>query len=362
MIYSTYTDRIKNIVSQNQQRQIINKANKDGSDLADISNNRKQQILEQINFSNKIQLNAGQPLSNILHPTVLQNANIGQHNDFKHLKGTDQTEMHYIVSVFIDIAGSTNLHRGYDLEEIFQITNTIQSAAIHTCLSVGGQIQRLQGDGVFAYFGGKNITKKAATEQALIACSMFTYFVKNDLKEVFLGDEIEDIKTRIGIDFGDDNEVMWATFGLMNVSELTTLSLHTSLASKMQAHANENGIVVGQNIKDLLQSDEDFFDLVRNAAGEVTKRYIYEDKKKGIHYTQYRFEWYRYLKSLPFIGCDRDGNLFLLTKDMQNEVRLNNLRKTASLINSGNAYTNTSGSISEDVTGIKNQPHRFHYE
>jgi hypothetical protein len=55
---------------------------------------------------------------------------------------------------------------------------------------MGGHIQRLQGDGVFAYFGGKTVDKNRAVELAVTACSMFTYFVKNDLKDVFLEDGI----------------------------------------------------------------------------------------------------------------------------------------------------------------------------
>lgn len=78
-------------------------------------------------------------------------------------------------------------------------------------------------------------------------CPAFSSHLK-----VFLEDGIEKINTRIGIDFGDD-EVLWANFGLMDVSELTTVNLHTSLASKMQGWASKNGIVLGQHIKDRLQ-------------------------------------------------------------------------------------------------------------
>lgn len=38
---------------------------------------------------------------------------IGHHPDFKYLKHTGKTEKHNIVSVFIDIKGSTNLFKRY---------------------------------------------------------------------------------------------------------------------------------------------------------------------------------------------------------------------------------------------------------
>jgi adenylate cyclase len=364
MIYSSYTNRLKNIVAESRSKKELKKgfAGSIGG-LTDVYKDKTKLIKEQRTFSNSMHLNA-QPLGSILSGEILsgeqlQNARLGLHPDFAALKGTDIVEYHYIVSVFIDIQGSTNLHREYDLEDIFRITNTIQSAAIHTCIALGGHIQRLQGDGVFAYFGGKTVDKNRAAELAVIACSMFTYFVENDLKDIFLQDEIENINTRIGIDFGDDKDVQWANFGLMDVSELTTNSLHTSLASKMQAFASRNGIVVGQNIKDRLKIDETIFDLVRDSNGDVKKRYIFEIPQKNFRYTQYTFNWYQYLKTLPFVGVGAGGKLYLIDKnEAERQARL---RNTASLLSSGAAYLSKTGNITPENTGIQHQEHRFHY-
>jgi adenylate cyclase len=302
MLYDNYTTRIKSIVSQNR--------NGITPDLNDIILNRSL-IRDQRLFSARSHLKAEAPIKEFLNPEVITGKSIGNHPDFAHLRGTDKTELHYIVSAFIDIKGSTNLFGKYSLTDIYRITNTIQGAAIHTCLAVGGHIQRLQGDGVFAYFGGKNIKREEAVDMALTACSMICYFVKNDLSNLFLEDGIENIKTRIGIDIGDDNDVLWANFGIDDVSELTTLSLHTSLASKMQVYAEENGMVVGDNIKDIFRGSDSLFDLVRDSKGEVIRRYIHRIPDKNFNYTQYTFNWFRYLKTLPFIGEDADGNLFL---------------------------------------------------
>jgi class 3 adenylate cyclase len=357
MMYDQYTNRIKSIVEQSRKRKELNKG---FSYLSGTPLSAKELITEQRAFSSKMQLNAPQPLSTILNPEALVGKSLG-HPDFTALKGTDETENHYIVSAFIDIAGSTGLFRSYELDEIYTITNTVQSAAIHTCVAIGGHVQRLQGDGVFAYFGGKNIPKYKAVEMAVVACSMITYFVANDLKKLFLGDEIENIKTRIGIDFGDDKDVLWANFGVMELSELTTLSLHTSLASKMQHYAKLNGIVVGDFVKKILNADEDFFSIVTNSKGDTT-RYIYQDNEKNFRYTQYAFDWYKYLKSLPYIGIDDDGRLFLEDPSQLEKLRIEKLRSAAALVNSGKAFTIATGNISAANTGIKNQPHRFHYE
>jgi adenylate cyclase len=318
MLYDNYTNRIKDIVNKNHQKKMQLASRSFTNTISGVSNKRMA-FKEQAEFSRKNQLNR-QDLNSIMQQVNIDGATIGVHPDFQHLKGRDDTEMHYVVSVFIDIKGSTNLHKEYELEEIYQITNTIQTAAIYTCLALGGYVQRLQGDGLFAYFGGKSISKEKAVQSAMIACSMFTYFVKNDLKNIFLQDGVEDIKTRIGIDFGEDEDVMWANFGVGNVSELTTVSLHTSLACKMQANARPNGIVAGQYIKNRLKDCAELFDYVTDSKGLID-RYIFENEKKKFRYTQYAFNWYNYLKSLPFVQCDAQGSLYLVKIPLPSAVQ-----------------------------------------
>lgn len=360
MIYSPYINRLKNIIAESHNKELIKGFRNFTGERANHYIEKKKMIQEQRDFAKSMHLSA-QPLGTVLNSEQLTNAKLGQHPDFISIKDSDEVLYHYIVSVFIDIQGSTNLHKKYDLEDIFRITNTIQSAAIHTCVALGGHIQRLQGDGVFAYFGGKTVDKKKAVELAATACSMFTYFVKNDLKDVFMEDGIEDINTRIGIDFGDDDDVQWANFGLLNVSELTTNSLHTSLASKMQAYASRNGIVVGQNIKDRLDVDEAIFDLVRNSKGEIVKRYIFEISEKNFRYTQYAFNWYKYLQSLPTVLTGTDGKLYIVSVDQAEKDRQERLKATTALLSTGNAFLTKTGVITTENSGVHHQPHRFHY-
>jgi adenylate cyclase len=232
-----------------------------------------------------------------------ENQLIGHHPDFSHLKGTNSTEKHYIVSAFIDIKGSTNLYKKYDEETIMIITNTIQLAAIHVCQAFGGFIQRIQGDGLFVYFGGKSVDKKMATQHGLAALSLFTYFVKNDLKRIFEEHGIDKIYTRIGIDFGDDQQVLWAMAGKENTSEISTVSLYTSLASKMQGWAKSNEIVAGKNVKERAGLDEGLFSVV------TEKRYIHEDPENGLYYTQYVFDWYKFLRGLSFVASSVNGEI-----------------------------------------------------
>jgi hypothetical protein len=63
---------------------------------------------------------------------------------------------------------------------------------------------------------------------------------------------------------------------------------------------------------------------------------------------------------LPFISSDSDGKLYIIDPESVEKERITKLMISASLINSGNAFTTPTGSISNE--GVQNQPHRFHYE
>lgn len=257
-------------------------------------------------ITNRSQLSFSRDLiaiANKMGAEPFTNQTIGHHPHFSHLKGTTNTEKHYIISAFIDIKGSTNLFKKYDEETNMIITNTIQLAAINVCQLFGGFIQRIQGDGLFVYFGGKNIDRSKATQHGLTALSLFSYFVKNDLKKVFEQHGIERIFTKIGIDFGDDDKVLWGVAGIQNTSEIATYSLHTSLAAKMQAYAGSNEIVVGQYVKDKANFDSLLYTVVEE------KRYIFSDSENGFYYTQYKFDWIKYLKSSQYIATSITGDI-----------------------------------------------------
>ncbi len=253
---------------------------------------------------------------------------LGLHPDFEHLKGTDIIEEHYIVSSFIDIKGSTNLFKKFDKQTVFLITNTILKAGIHTMLIFGGYVHRLQGDGLFVYFGDKALTEEDAVKKALTAISVFTHFVKTDLKEYLESVGIEYIGIRSGVDLGYEQDVIWGNSGIGEISEVTTCSLHTSLASKMQSSAEKNGVVVGANVKDEIKNGEDYFSPVAARKGEKD-RYIFIDSERKFYYTQYDFLWSKFLKTLDFIASDQYGKPVVKIRNYTRPISDSNLRPIA---------------------------------
>lgn len=210
---------------------------------------------------------------------------LGSHPDFAHLKGTDLVEEHWIISGFIDVKKSTQLFNNFTKATVRLITESIIRASIFAVNLCGGYVHRIQGDGLMVYFGGKNIQKLEAVENALKSFSMISYFVKNDLKEFFENNGIQDIHTRAGLDLGHSNQVDWFYSGIGKTGEVTTCSLHTSLAPKMQSNAKNSGIVVGENVTKQLKENIYF----EKRSNEI---HDYEDGRK---YYQYNFNWERFL-------------------------------------------------------------------
>ncbi|WP_405565729.1 hypothetical protein [Polaribacter sp. Asnod6-C07] len=227
---------------------------------------------------------------------------LGNHPDFADLRNTSDTEKHWIISAFVDVQKSTQLHNRFTLATAALITESIVKASIFAVNLCGGYVHRIQGDGLMVYFGGKKIDKGQATKDALKAFAMISYFVKNDLKEYFDSMNIKDISTRTGIDLGHDSQVLWMYSGLSNSGEVTTCSLHTSLAPKMQANAISNGIVTGQNIINQISSSDKYF--------KVKSKPIW-DYEDGRFYNQYDFNWEKYLVDNDFAKQNIDSDLIL---------------------------------------------------
>ncbi len=252
------------------------------------------------------------PLQQELGTTPNYSLPLGAHPDFSYISTSDTVERHYVASMFIDICNSTGLFRKYPPETVNYITSVIQKAAMHVCLICGGYIQRLHGDGMFVYFGRRGQDKREAVQLGMLASSLVTYFVKEELPKLFEEDGIERIKTRIGFDFGDDDAVVWVKQGIGATSEVTTTSLHTSLAAKMQVKADDNGVVVGKHVLDIAGIETRFFSPVSQRTKEGKDAFIFHNYPTvGDGYRQYDFAWQAYLRSMNKFNQTPEGQLEL---------------------------------------------------
>lgn len=144
---------------------------------------------------------------------------------------------------------------------------------------------------------GKNMSIEQSVQNAIMASSLFSQFVKEELPELFEEQGVENIYTRIGIDVGeaeDAEDTLWYLAGMDECSEVTTCSLHTSLAAHMQGNALHNGIVLGDHVKVKSGYHKDLFYILTDKDG-MEDRYIFQIPEENFNYTQWAFRWKEFL-------------------------------------------------------------------
>lgn len=300
-LFDNYLDSISGILNKSQirgfsanvensrlptyyEKSLINES------LSSVRDNQDNKILIQFDKSQLTTL-FGQ------NPASFSTTSIGSHPDFAGLK-YHEYEKHFCVSMFMDIKGSTRLNEKYTLPEIRKIKDTILTLAIYVAAHFGGHVHRLQGDGIFLQFVRKGQKEQDAVINALNTASVLSHFITSDLAAIFNQNGVTPLRVRIGIDLGYADNVIWSHYGIPGCSELTTTSLHTDLAAKLQAKAKSNGVLVGGNIKDILDIKDEFCKPCYDDNGAIDY-YIYQGAAKN--YRKYDFNWQSYLKSFDFV-------------------------------------------------------------
>lgn len=203
---------------------------------------------------------------------------IGTHPDFIKLERiNDQAVKHYICTIFIDLKSSTRLALLYNLEDVFRLKNAFIKTCIDTVRAFDGHVHRLMGDAVMGFFGGSSIRKEDAIIDAINCATTLHLLFKIAIipwmdKE---GYDSEGIGFRVGLDFGDDDSVLWASYGYDSVSEVTATGLQVDMASKLQGHARKNQAMLGQTLLDFIDWPEDYALKKIKKQGNVEKDVIY---------------------------------------------------------------------------------------
>ena len=179
---------------------------------------------------------------------------IGSHPDFAHLEGTDETEYHHMATMFVDIKNSTRLALRYPLDEVRHIKNTILRAASETVRAMDGHVHRFMGDALMAYFGGRGQTKESSAMAAISCAAMLRTLMQESVVPSLLARQIDarDIGFRVGLDFGNDEEVLWSSYGYTAVNEVTATSFYVDASAKLQSMASKDSAMLGNNLMQFL--------------------------------------------------------------------------------------------------------------
>lgn len=329
-LFENYLNGLKEVLGDNKEfHKELNQRSR-VTDLLYKSNQVKLESFSQRTFSDKPQLGNFDTSSKAIflfdrdelekyfgkNKASFQNICIGTHPDFKNL-GYNEFEKHYCISMFVDIKGSTRLSLKHTLEEVRLIKDSLLTLCINVANFFGGHIHRLQGDAAFIQFVRKGLHPNDAIINALNAATVLCQFVSTDLSELFKQKDLNPIKIRVGIDYGPTEKVLWSHYGIPGCNELTTTSLHTDLAAKLQAKASNNSVRIGKNVVQALDMPNDYYSipLKRTDGKEVPDYYILQTAE--FTYSQYVFEWEKYLSSFSFITKKADGTLEILSKQIE---------------------------------------------
>lgn len=229
-------------------------------------------------------------------------SSIGMHPDFEDLLITESRNQ-YICSLFLDISGSTKLGLKFPLSIVRFYKNAILKSAIEIFQVFDGHIHRLQGDAIFAFFGHKGMKKSDAIINALNAASLMQSYNKNTLSEFFKENGLEPLRIRIGIDIGDEHQVLWSSYGIDSITEVTSTSIHTDLAAKLQGKASKNQIMIGENVYGYIDLPDEFISTKTfQKKGEIEEdKYVLYDSTLQAYYQMRIFNWEKYLNSFSFL-------------------------------------------------------------
>lgn len=162
--------------------------------------------------------------------------------------------------MFVDIKGSTRLNLLYSPEDVHKFKNSVLQVCIETVRAHDGHVHRLMGDAVLAFFGGKTTEKEDSVADALNCAITLRTLVDHSIKPWMSdnGYESDSFGIRIGLDFGNDDSVLWAGYGYGGVGEVTATGLSVDMASKLQSMAGKNQLMLGQSLLDFVDWPEPY--------------------------------------------------------------------------------------------------------
>ena len=231
---------------------------------------------------------------------------IGDHPDFIHLKGTDDTCFCPITTMFMDIESSTRLSLIYPLQDVRKIKNAFIQTAIQIVRCFDGHVHRIMGDAVMAYFGGPMEKPEDAAINGLNCSAVLQFFaeqiVSPKLKEMGYD---HDFGIRIGLDHGAEDDVLWSSYGYPGMDEVTATSFYVDVAAKLQHAAGRNRSMLGGKLLDTLDFPEEltFSKTVIQSGTEITVPFVQpnhtDSDGRPINYKQRGLHAMEYLRCTP---------------------------------------------------------------
>lgn len=225
---------------------------------------------------------------------------VGTHPNFAHLRNGQQAYTS-TTSLFLDIKGSTQLFDKYPVEQACKMQDAIIQSAIYLIQAFDGHVVRIPGDGIFAVFGRDAYPTHCAILDALNSATAVLLVLESHLEQWFTDNGFKPIRIRIGIDH--EPKALWRHNGIAGCNEMSPHGLHVSLACKLQNRADLNTIMIGNNIKEMLQLPDDQLTRVKKDSANQAERFIRGDYKMWV------FQWENHAKTFSWVTKTSSGLL-----------------------------------------------------
>lgn len=217
----------------------------------------------------------------------------GGHPDYDHLAHPElagKTEEGEITTLFMDLKNFTKYCCFLSPQDVYKAKASSIETVIGVCRIYGGHLHEIPGDGVMFFFGGRNLNSVQTARNAINAASDSMETLEAVVMEEYNSkDKFPSIYPKIGVDYGN---ALWGAYGAHGVFEVKATAFNVDIAHKMMAQRHSKEIAVGDDLKKLLEINEEKY---------LTKDWSYErtltvnGEEKSICYPTYVFDWAKWL-------------------------------------------------------------------
>lgn len=150
-------------------------------------------------------------------------------------------ERREISVLFLDLGGFTALSERLDHEEVHDISRGVMDALVDITENYGGYVDKIEGDRIMVLFGAR-MTGENDSERA-ISCGLLMLKAIGTANDI-LAETGVPITARIGINSGP------VTVAPDAIGHLTAIGNTVNLASRMEENAEENTILVPEEVRE----------------------------------------------------------------------------------------------------------------
>lgn len=163
------------------------------------------------------------------------------------------SERRHISVLFCDLVGSTELAARLDPEDLREIIRAYQGACAGAIVRFEGHVTRFVGDGVLACFGYRLAHEDDAERCVLAGC-----MIVDSVRKLRLPHNIR-LQVRVGIESG--LVIVGDLIGPMATDEQAVIGETPNVASRLQALAESNDVIIGPGTRRLLGRQFDLIEL-----------------------------------------------------------------------------------------------------